>query len=323
MSSNLKANTPPRAVILGIAGTTLTDGEKALFEQTNPVGFILFGWNLESYAQVKTLIQSLKNAVQREDVLILMDVEGGKVNRLAKLGHTWPAPAFFEALDDGPQACFKAYQDIGRTLTQLGVNVDCAPSLDVRVPGAHEVIGSRSFSASPTQVAALGKAAIQGLLEAVICPVIKHIPGHGPATQDSHETLPVVDLPLEQLEDHFFPFQQMVDLFPTYPFMGMTAHIVYKALDPDSPATLSRRVIQDIIRGKIGFKGILMSDDLDMKAISGPPGEKVQGVLQAGCDLALYGKGDLATLTQAALSAPPLKDTPLTHLEAFFRIRAK
>ena len=315
MSLNPNATTPPRAIILGCGGPVLTNDEKALFSKANPVGFILFGWNLETPEQTKALIACLKEVVQRENILILMDVEGGRVNRLSTWGHAWPNPALFETLPDPKTACFNTYQDIGHTLAQLGVQVDCAPVLDVRVPGAHQVVGSRSFSTCPNQVATLGKAAIQGLWKAGVCPVIKHLPGHGPAMVDSHESLPVVSLPMETLEDHVLPFKQAMDLFPTHPFMAMTAHIVYQALDPSLPASLSPKVIQETIRRTIGFEGVLMSDDLDMKAISGSPKEKVQGVVEAGCDLALYGKGDIATLTQAALSAPFIGDRVFRQLE--------
>jgi beta-N-acetylhexosaminidase len=317
-------------MLLGCSGTVLTDTEKAFFSKANPLGFILFAWNIESAAQLKALVQSLKEVLQREAVPILIDVEGGRVNRLASLGYSWPEAASFEKLS-GPataradfsrtlshKACFETHQDIAKTLQALSISVDCSPVLDVRVPGAHAVIGSRSFSESPDIVGSLGQAAIQGLWACGVCPVVKHIPGHGAARVDSHEALPVVDLSLEALERHFAPFHQAVALFETHPFMAMTAHIVYSSVDATAPATTSAQVIQTVIRERIGFRGLLMSDDLDMKAMAGTPETKVRQTLDAGCDIALYAKGGVAVWEEALLGARPLSDHALACLGAIF-----
>ncbi len=323
MFSNPKgSNTPPLAIILGCSGTVLTDAEKTFFEKANPLGFILFGWNIESAAQVKALVQSLKEVVQREAVPILIDVEGGRVNRLEKLGYAWPEAASFERLSDADdtqqKTCFEVHQDIAKTLKALSISVDCSPVLDVRIPRAHEIIGSRSFSQSPDRVGSLGQAAIQGLWAGGICPVVKHIPGHGAALVDSHDELPVIDLSLEALEKHLSPFQQAVGLFDTHPFMAMTAHITYSAVDASSPATTSAKVIQTLIRERIGFSGLLMSDDLEMKAMAGSPEVKVQQTLDAGCDIALYARGGVVVWEEALHGARHLSDHTLGCLEGIF-----
>ncbi|MGL5720503.1 MAG: glycoside hydrolase family 3 N-terminal domain-containing protein [Alphaproteobacteria bacterium] len=323
MFSNRKgSNTPPLAIILGCNGTVLTDAEKAFFEKANPLGFILFAWNIESAIQVKALVQSLKEVVQREAVPILIDVEGGRVNRLEKLGYTWPEAASFEILSGAvaaqQKACFDVHQDIAKALKALSISVDCSPVLDVRVPGAHEIIGSRSFSESPDRVGNLGQAAIQGLWAGGVCPVVKHIPGHGAALVDSHDALPVIDLSLEALEKHLAPFQQAMALFDTHPFMAMTAHITYSAVDVSSPTTTSAKVIQTLIRERIGFSGLLMSDDLEMKAMAGSPSVKVQQTLDAGCDIALYARGGIPVWEEALRGARHLSDHALGCLESIF-----
>lgn len=281
-------------IIFGLEGPQLTDGERFFFEATNPWGFILFRWNMETPEQIQNLIKKLKETVGREDVPILVDAEGGRVFRLPEAFYPKP-PAFQvfgEIWRDDPeqalQACYKNAHDIGQTLHSLGFTVNCSPLLDLRVKGAHDVIGDRAFSTDPTIVGQLGAAVIRGLSDAGITPVIKHIPGHGAALTDSHDELPVVTLSHEALQPHLIPFQMNREA----PW-AMTAHIVYEAIDPTQPATFSSPVIQDIIRGEIGFKGILVSDDLYMKAVSGTPAEKVQRALNAGCDAVLYCRGGL------------------------------
>lgn len=323
MSSNRKgSSTPPLAMILGCSGIALTDEEKTFFAKANPLGFILFAWNIESATQVRALVQSLKEVVQREAVPILIDVEGGRVNRLEKLGYTWPEVASFETVSgaaDAPQkACFGVHQDIAKTLKALSISVDCSPVLDVRVPGAHEIIDSRSFSVSPEVVGNLGQMAIQGLWAGGVCPVVKHIPGHGAALVDSHDALPVIDLSLEALEVHLSPFRQAMNLFDTHPFMAMTAHITYSAVDASAPATASAKIIQTLIRERTGFSGLLMSDDLEMKAMAGSPEAKVRQTLDAGCDIALYARGGIAVWEEALRGARHLSDHALECLERVF-----
>jgi beta-N-acetylhexosaminidase len=296
------------ACILGCAGTELTSTERAFFRAVRPWGFILFARNIASAEQTRALIASLREAVNDADALVFVDQEGGRVQRLKPpLAQARRPAALFGALHaDRPEAAEEAvrlnHRLMAEELSALGFDADCAPCADLRVPGAHDVIGDRSFGSDPNTVAALGRAAIDGLLAGGIAPVIKHMPGHGRAGADSHHALPVVDTALEVLEQtDFAPFRALADA-P----MGMTAHVVYTAIDRDDPATLSHRVIETVIRGHIGFDGLLMTDDLSMKALGGSFEARALNALAAGCDLVLHCNGDMAEMRAIAEVCPPL-----------------
>lgn len=307
----------PLAVIFGCSGPVLTPEERAFFKRVNPLGFILFSWNLQNKDQIRALIDSFHEVTGRAQLPILIDEEGGRVARLSLiLGHSYPPAEYFEHLADcdveeAYKACFDNYKSIGDMLKEAGITVNCVPVLDVRTKGASDIIGDRSFSENPELVGFLGEAAIRGTLAAGCQAVMKHIPGHGAALVDSHESLPIVDLSLEALKSHFRPFQMNADSVS----WAMTAHILYSALDKVHPATQSSKVIQNIIRKEIGFNGFLVSDDLYMKALSGTPAEKTRRALAAGCDAVLYCKGGLAEFEDAARGARPLTPEACARLE--------
>lgn len=299
----------PKAGIFGLEGLTLTEEEKRFFSQVNPLGFILFARNCDSPQQVKQLTHDLRELLQREDVLILIDQEGGRVARL-KPPH-WrksPPAAFFARIADSSIAAAKAavYANarlIARELYELGINVDCAPLADVPVKNAHDIIGGRAYGDDPHQVSILAAAMASGLMDGGVLPVLKHIPGHGRARADSHEQLPVVSEPLEVLQrSDFVPFKAL-SFLP----LGMTAHILYTALDPDNTATLSHKAIS-YIRSEIGFDGMLMSDDLSMKALKGSFSELTERTLRAGCDLILHCNGKMDEMQQVASVLTPLSE---------------
>jgi beta-N-acetylhexosaminidase len=296
------------AAIFGVSGQVLTSEERAFFRDVQPFGFILFARNVADPDQVRRLVNDLRASVEHAEAPVLIDQEGGRVQRL-KPPH-WraaPAAAKFGALaarrtGDGRKAVFLNHQLIGAELAALGIDVDCAPLLDVRQPGAHDVVGDRAFSGDPEQVAVLGRAAADGLMSAGVTPVIKHIPGHGRSMVDSHHDLPRVTTSRAELaRTDFVPFKRLKDL----PW-GMTAHIVYEAIDPDLPATLSANVIAEIIRGEIGFDGLLLSDDLSMKALRYTMVERAQRSVAAGCDVALHCNGNMEEMAEVAAGAPPL-----------------
>ena len=295
------------AFITAVAGPELEPGEKAVLRATRPCGIILFARNVVDPAQVRRLSEAAREAVGH-DILVLIDQEGGRVRRL-KPPH-WrklPAAAAYGRLyaDDPAEACRAARLAAQLTATELraaGINTNCVPVLDVPAPGSHDIIGDRAYGADPEQVAALGRAVAEGHMAGGVLPVIKHVPGHGRATADSHLELPVVSASLAELErTDFAAFRACADL-PA----AMTAHVVYEAIDKAHPASTSARVIAEVIRGAIGFDGLLMSDDLGMKALSGSMGERTRAVLAAGCDVALVCSGDLADTEAAAAAAPPL-----------------
>jgi beta-N-acetylhexosaminidase len=284
----------PSAAILGCAGATLTRDERAFFADADPLGFILFKRNVRRPDQVRGLVDSLRDAVGRADAPVLIDQEGGRVQRLQP--PTWraaPAPARFGALARrAPEAARAAAWTNARLLAHevaaLGLTVDCLPCLDVPVPGAHDVIGDRAFAGDPETVATLGRAVCAGLLAGGVLPTVKHIPGHGRATADSHAQLPRVETDAETLAARdFAPFRALAD----QPW-AMTAHVLYSALDPERPATTSPTVIADTIRGAIGFDGVLISDDLAMQALGGGFRDRAEAALAAGCDLVLHCNGD-------------------------------
>ena len=295
------------AFICGTAGPTLGAEERAFLRDADPWGFILFRRNCETPEQIRALTAALREAVGR-DAPVLIDQEGGRVQRLGP--PQWPAyptgrtygDLFARSPRDGRRAAHLGARLIAADLAALGIDVDCLPVLDVPVEGAHDVIGHRAYGVTPDVVADLGRAAAHGLLEGGVLPVIKHIPGHGRAGADSHHDLPVVDTALAVLEQTDFPPFRAAAALP----LAMTAHVVYTALDPDRPATTSKRVIDEVIRGFIGFDGCLMSDDVSMRALSGSIGERTAAAVAAGCDLALHCNGDLAEMREVAAAAPSL-----------------
>jgi beta-N-acetylhexosaminidase len=297
-----------KPLILGSTGPRLTNAETEFYARHKPAGFILFRRNIETPEQVKALVSSMKEAAGNPDALVLIDQEGGRVARL-RPPHwpSYPTGAAYGALwkidpDLAGEAAFLGARLIADDLAALGINVDCLPVLDVPVPGAHDVIGDRAYGREPHIVMALGRAAAQGLLEGGVLPIIKHIPGHGRATGDSHHPLPRVTASRYQL-DHtdFPPFRALGDLD-----LAMTAHVVYEAIDPNEPATTSRKVITEVIRGQMGFDGILMSDDLSMKALSGDFASRRKAVLAEGCDIVLHCNGEMEEMDPIAEGCPSI-----------------
>lgn len=304
-------------VFFGLEGPALTAGERALFGTVRPAGYILFQRNCQSPEQIRALTDSLRALDGRDRLPILIDQEGGRVARLKP--PEWPAFPPGRVLGDlylrDKTAALTAArlnaQALGQLLLGLGITVDCLPVLDVPVPGAHDVIGDRAYGLLPDVVTALGQATLDGLAEAGCVGVIKHIPGHGRAGVDSHLALPVVDTPREQLEaTDFAPFRALSGA-P----MAMTAHVIYTALDAGRCATLSPVVIGEIIRGSIGFDGLLMSDDLGMKALAGSWADLAREVLEAGCDIVLHCSGDLAEMTAIAEALPPISAATRIRLD--------
>jgi beta-N-acetylhexosaminidase len=297
-----------RAFIAGCSGPELTADERAFFRDSRPWGFILFKRNIEAPEQVRALTEALRETVGVADAPILIDQEGGRVQRMGP--PHWrrypPGRAFGDAHPGDPlmqrEMARLGARLIADDLLSVGINVDCLPVLDVPVPGAHDVIGDRAYAEEPAAVALLGRAAAEGLLAGGVLPVIKHMPGHGRARADSHEALPVVEASREELEGiDFEPFQVLADM-P----LAMTAHVVYTAIDPEHPATTSRTVMDEVIRGSIGFAGLVMSDDLSMKALSGSLRERAAAALAAGCDVALHCNGKLDEMQAVAEAAPVL-----------------
>ena len=296
------------ALITGVAGTVLAPKEAAFLRETRPAGLILFARNLESHEQIRALVADAREAVGAEDFLVLIDQEGGRVQRLRPpLGRALPPGAAYGRLyasdpEAGLAAAFAVARLLADDLLALGINTDCAPVLDVPVPGSHQIIGDRAYGTDPDQVIALGRAVADGFLAGGVLPVIKHIPGHGRATKDSHLALPVVDESRAELSaSDFVPFKALNTL-PA----AMSAHVVFRAIDPDAPASTSQIVTRDIIRGEIGFDGLLMSDDLSMRALSGSMRDRAERVIAAGSDIVLHCNGDFAETESAAAGTPAL-----------------
>ena len=294
------------ACILGCAGPALLGEEAAFFRAVDPWGFILFGRNVETPAQVRALAGALRAAVDRPDAPILIDQEGGRVQRLGP--PHWPryppARAYAALADRGVRLDMAALgaRLIAHDLAAVAINVDCAPVLDAPAPGAHEIIGDRAYGEEAAEIAAMGRAVAEGLLAGGVLPVIKHIPGHGRATADSHSSLPVVEASWAELEARdFAPFRALRDM-P----IAMTAHVVYAAVDARAPATTSSAVIERVIRGAIGFDGLLITDDLSMKALAGDFARRAADSHAAGCDVVLHCNGDMTEMTAVAAGAGPL-----------------
>lgn len=306
-----------KALITGCSGPELSADEREFFRNAKPCGFILFGRNCVSRAQISKLVTDVQDAVGAP-LLVLIDQEGGRVQRMGPPEwRAYPAARRFAALyaedrDEGLEATQLVAQLIARDLREVEINVDCLPVLDVPAPGAHDIIGDRAYGDEPEGIAALGRAAAEGLLKGGVLPVIKHVPGHGRAKADSHKDLPVIDASLDDLEAiDFKPFKALNDM-P----LAMTAHVVLKALDQSAPATISPLIMAEVIRKRIGFTGLVMSDDLDMAALSGQPAERARAVIAAGCDVVLHCSGVLPDMQVVADALPELEGMALERFEA-------
>ena len=296
-----------QAAIYGLEGLALTDDERAFFRDSEPAGFILFRRNCDNQEQMLRLTDSLRDISGRDDVPILIDQEGGRVARMRP--PQWPAfpPAerFADLYRLAPSSAIEAVRAnaraLGLMLRSVGVNVNALPLLDVRQEGASDIIGDRALGSEPMQVAALGRAVLDGMASAGVVGIVKHMPGHGRALVDSHKELPVVTASAQELETDLEPFERLASA-P----MGMTAHVVYTTWDAERPASLSPTIIRDVIRERIGFDGWLMSDDLGMEALKGDFASRAAGVVAAGCDVALHCSGIMDEMVAVASAVPPM-----------------
>jgi beta-N-acetylhexosaminidase len=305
------------ALITGLSGLTLTSAEYAFLKSTRPAGIILFARNCASPEQISRLVAEGFEAIGTDKLMVLIDQEGGRVRRLRPpLWRDLPAArAYADLYARDPEAACTAAHLVARLtasdLRAIGVNTNCAPVLDVEIMGAHDIIGDRAYGRAPAQIAALGRAVAEGYLSGGVIPVIKHIPGHGRALADSHFELPIVTTHRADLETlDFAPFQALADM-PA----AMTAHVVYTALDAGAPASTSAVVTREIIRGVCRFGGLLMSDDLSMKALTGPMRERAGAVIAAGSDVALHCNGDLVEMELAASGVPSLSGVANARFE--------
>lgn len=297
-----------KAFISGCASLSLSAEERAFFNDTRPWGLILFGRNCDEPGQIRDLTAEFRDLVGREDAPVLIDQEGGRVQRLRPPHWTeWPPARAYRGLflsdpRRGSDLVRGTARLIADELLSVGITVDCLPVADVPQPGAHDIIGDRAYGESPEEVTVMARAAAEGLLDGGVLPVVKHIPGHGRAGVDSHVGLPVVDADADALRRvDFAAFVALADL-P----MAMTAHVIYTAFDPDRPATLSPIVVGEVIRTEIGFDGLLMTDDLSMGALDGTLAERTSGSFSAGCDMALHCNGRLDEMVEVAAAAPVL-----------------
>lgn len=301
--------------IFGLSGLTLSASERAFFRDADPAGYILFGRNVEGRDQLRALTDDLKTIHGRDRLYICIDQEGGRVARMKP--PVWPAypcgEVFDRLFDAAPASAIEAAranaQALGLDLAEVGITADCHPSLDVRQPGAHDVIGDRALGAEPMRVAALGRAILDGLARAGVIGCIKHIPGHGRALADSHKELPTVDASDEELEADLRPFQALA-----HAPVGMTAHVRYTAWDADLPGTLSPYVVGEVIRRRIGFDGLLLTDDLDMEALSGTVPERAARAIAAGCDVALNCWAKMDDMVGIAQALPSMRDDSAARL---------
>ncbi|MFL6720618.1 MAG: beta-N-acetylhexosaminidase [Sphingomonas sp.] len=304
-----------QAAIYGLEGAALTDGERSFFSEAEPAGFILFRRNCETQDQLLRLTDSLRELTARDDLPILIDQEGGRVARMRP--PEWPAFPAAERFADlyrlAPSSAIEAVRSnaraLGLMLRSAGINVNALPLLDVRQEGASDIIGDRALGSEPMQVAALGRALLDGMASVGVVGIVKHMPGHGRALVDSHHELPVVSASAEELETDLEPFERLASA-P----MGMTAHVVYTAWDRDRPASLSPIVIENIVRERIGFDGWLMSDDIGMEALRGDFATRAAGVVAAGCDVALHCSGKMEEMLAVASAVPPLSAEGETRL---------
>ncbi len=315
------------AFISGCSGPVLSTAERDFFARTNPWGLILFKRNCETPEQLKRLTGDFRDAVGRKNAPVFIDQEGGRVQRLGPPSNAWrrypAARAYGDAFNASALAGLRAARNVGRLMAEdliaAGITANCVPVLDVPQPGAHDIVGNRAYSDRIEAIMALARAHAAGFADGGVLPVIKHIPGHGRARADSHLELPVVDATRAELEAvDFPPFAAMADA-P----MAMTAHVVYTAIDKTAPATLSRKVISSVIRKQIGFRGLLMTDDLSMKALTGSYAEKTRGALDAGCDIVLHCNGDMAQMEEVAAAAGALKGKALSRARAALKAARK
>ena len=297
-----------RALILGCAGKTLSPEEAAFFREVRPWGFILFKRNIGTPAEVRALTAALRDCLGRDQAPILIDQEGGRVQRMGPPHWpAYPAGGRYGRLNGAATAIARlGARLMAHDLSEVGINVDCAPVLDVPEPGAHDIIGDRAYGTSPDSVAEIGRAVAEGLMAGGVLPVMKHMPGHGRAACDSHHGLPVVDASLAALSaQDFQPFRALGDL-P----MAMSAHVVFTAIDPERPATQSAIVIREVIRGAIGFDGLLMTDDLSMNALNGSFRDRTEAAFTAGIDVGLHCNGVMDEMRAVAEAAPLLAGAP-------------
>ncbi len=305
-----------KPVIFGLSGLAMTDQERGLFQDVDPAGYIIFKRNVESREQLLALTSSLRELHGRGDVAILIDQEGGRVSRMQPpVWPSFPAGAAFDALYDvAPISAIEAARNnaeaIALTLSEVGINVNCLPLLDVRVPETHPAIGDRALGSDPMRVAALGRAVIEGLRQGGVVGIVKHMPGQGRAVVDSHHDLPCVTASEAELEQDLQPFRTLNDA-P----MGMTGHIIFDAWDKDRCVTMSPKIISEIIRGSIGFDGLLMSDDLDMNALSGDVSDRAANSVAAGCDLALNCWGRFDEMVAIAAKLPEITEIGRARLD--------
>lgn len=311
-----------RAIILGCSGPRLTEAEAEFFAEAQPFGFILFRRNVEDPEQLAELVASLRGCVEHE-APVLIDQEGGRVQRMIPPHWTRypPGAAYLKASNDlagARETARLGARLMAHDLHAVGIDVDCLPVLDVPVPGAHDIIGDRAYAADPEQVAVLGRAAAEGLMAGGVLPVIKHIPGHGRALADSHHDLPVVNADRAHLEAwDFMPFRALSDM-P----IAMTAHVVYAALDPEEPATTSR-IVLDMVRDELGYQGLIVSDDLSMKALKGDLEHRAKSALKAGCDVVLHCNGDMAEMQAVLAGSKKLKGKRRKRAEAAMARRVR
>jgi beta-N-acetylhexosaminidase len=296
------------AFISGCAGTSLSDDERAFFAETRPCGLILFARNCQSVSQLRTITEDFRDAVESDAALVLIDQEGGRVQRLRP--PQWrqmpPARVYGDLYLHDPEgaraAAFAGGRLIAAELREAGITVNCTPVLDVPEAGSHDIIGDRAFSFDPGVVSNLGRAVVEGTLAGGVLPVIKHIPGHGRAMADSHLSLPRIDASAEELiEVDFRPFMALC-----HAPLAMTAHVLLTAFDEERPASTSPVIMGEVIRELIGLTGLVMSDDIGMQALGGPFAERAAAVIDAGCDVALHCSGELAEMREVASAVPPL-----------------
>ena len=315
------------AFISGCSGPVLSTAERDFFARTNPWGLILFKRNCETPEQLKRLTSDFRDAVGRKTAPVFIDQEGGRVQRLGPPSNAWrrypAARAYGEAFNASALVGLRAARNVGRLMAEdliaAGITANCVPVLDVPQPGAHEIVGNRAYSDRIEAIMALARAHAAGFSDGGVLPVIKHIPGHGRARADSHLELPVVDATRAELEAvDFPPFAAMADA-P----MAMTAHVVYTAIDKTAPATLSKKVISSVIRKQIGFRGLLMTDDLSMKALTGSYAEKTRRALDAGCDIVLHCNGEMTQMEEVAAAAGALKGKALSRAKAALKAARK
>lgn len=308
----------PRSVIFGCAGLTLGEDERAFFRDADPLGFIVFARNIDNPDQARRLIDDLRSSVARADAPVLVDQEGGRVARL-KPPHWRKAPPG-RVLGDlyrrdpakGLEAARLNSRLLAMDVASIGCDVDCLPVLDIAFPETHAVIGDRAYADTPEAVAAIGRAAAEGLMAESVMPVIKHIPGHGRATVDSHDHLPHVGASREVLEKtDFLPFRLLSDL----PW-AMTGHLLFEAVDPDEPITVSAGALKEVIRDHVGFDGLLLSDDLSMQALGGLLGDRAARSIAAGCDVALHCNGRMDEMKQVADRTGPLNERGWQRFQA-------